>query len=50
MVNKREIQKLSGFESILREVVVDKSTLLSKIMDIEIFYFSKKNDDIHQLD
>ena len=39
------IRQLSGFEEIVRTTVIDKSTLLTNMLNVEIFYFSKINND-----
>lgn len=44
-MNEEMIKALSGFEEIVRTSVLDKSTLLTNLLNIEIFFFSKKNND-----
>ena len=39
------IQQLSGFENIVKITIIDKSSLLTLMLSIEIFFFSKKNND-----
>lgn len=39
------IQKLSGFEQIVKMTIIDKSSLLTLMLSIEIFFFSKRNND-----
>ena len=36
---------MSGFEEIVRTKVIDKSTLLTSLLSIEIFFFSKRNNE-----
>lgn len=43
--NDEMIRSLSGFEEIIRSSVLDKSTLLTNLLNIEIFFFSKKNNE-----
>jgi len=40
-----KIRQLSGFEEIVKTTVIDKITFLNKLLDIEIFFFSRKNND-----
>ena len=44
---KREemIRTLSGFEEIVKTQTLDKSWILNMILNIEIYYFSKKNNE-----
>ena len=42
---QNEIQRLNGFESIVTTTVVDKSSLLTLLLSIEIFFFSKRNNE-----
>jgi len=42
---ERMVTTLSGFEEIVRVTIIDKSSLLTLILSIEIFFFSKKNND-----
>ena len=44
--NDNMIRQLSGFEEIVRTNVIDKSTLLTNLLNIEIFFFSRKKNDI----
>ena len=45
--DKREemIRTLSGFEDIVKTQTLDKSWILNMILNIEIYYFSKKNNE-----
>lgn len=40
-----QIRSLAGFEEIVRTYVNDKSTMLTNLLSIEIFFFSKRNND-----
>ena len=40
-----QIKTLSGFEDIVRNTVIDKSALLTNLLNIEIYYFSKRNNE-----
>ena len=44
---KREemIRSLGGFEEIVRNYVNDKSMVLTALLSIEIFFFSKRNNE-----
>ena len=44
---KREemIRTLSGFEEIVKTQTLDKSWILNMILNIEIYYFSKRNNE-----
>ena len=42
---QEKIRTLSGFEEIVRDSVIDKSKLLTDLLNVEIFYFSKKNNE-----
>ena len=44
---KREekIRQLSGFEDIVRSTIIDKSTLLTRLLSVEIIFFAKKNNE-----
>ena len=39
------IRQLSGFEDIVRTSVIDKSALLTNLLNIEIFFFSRKKNE-----
>lgn len=39
------IQSLSGFERIVKMTIIDKSSLLTLMLSVEIFFFSKRNND-----
>ena len=43
--NDEMIRALSGFEEIVRTSSFDKSTLLTNLLNVEIFFFSKKNNE-----
>lgn len=49
------IQQLSGFENIVKMTIIDKSSVLTLMLSIEIFFFSKRNnltlqsDNMHDL-
>lgn len=45
---KKELNLLSKFEEAVRHLVNDKSRLLSRLLDIEIFFFSKKENSYNQ--
>ena len=40
-----QIKSLAGFEEIVRTYVNDKSTMLTNLLNIEIFFFSKRNNE-----
>ena len=42
------IKQLSGFEEIVRTTVIDKSSLLSSLLDIEIYFFARNKNDANQ--
>ena len=44
---KREemIRTVSGFEEIVKTQILNKSWLLNMILNIEIYYFSKRNNE-----
>lgn len=44
--NESMIKQLSGFEEIVRTTVLDKSTLLTNLLNIEIFFFSRKKNEV----
>ena len=40
---------MSGFEEIVRNVMIDKSTLLANLLSIEIYFFSRRaNENLMQ--
>ena len=39
------IRQLSKFEEIVRETVIHKNAILTKLLDIEIFFFSRRKND-----
>ena len=41
-LKEQKIRELSGFEEIVRTTVIDKSKLLTKLLNIEIFFFARK--------
>ena len=43
--NDEQIRQLSGFEEIVRTSLIDKSRLLTDLLNIEIYFFSKKNNE-----
>ena len=45
--NDEQIRQLSGFEEIVRTSLIDKSRLLTDLLNIEIYFFSKKNNESH---
>ena len=40
-----QIRQLSGYEEIVKTALNDKSTLLTRLLNIEIYFFSKKNNE-----
>ena len=42
---EQTIQQLSGFENIVKMTIIDKSSLLTLMLSIEIFFFSKRNNE-----
>ena len=43
--NDEMIKQLSGFEEIVRTTVIDKSSLLTSLLNIEIFFFSRNKNE-----
>ena len=39
-----KIRRLSGFEELVRKTVIDKSSVLTLLLSIEIFFFSKTSN------
>ena len=39
------IRQLSKFEEIVRETAIHKNAILTKLLDIEIFFFSRRKND-----
>ena len=46
--NDDMIKQLSGFEEIVRTTVIDKSSLLSSLLDIEIYFFARNKNEANQ--
>ena len=42
--NEDLIKQLSGFESIVQTAVIDKSSLLTTLLNIEIFFFARSKN------
>lgn len=39
------IRQLSGFEDIVSTTIIDKSALLTELMNVEIYFFSRKKNE-----